>query len=362
MAIIDKPSDYFNSAIYTGDGSQTRTISGVGFQPDLVIHKIRAGSGQGHSVFDSVRGFAGAKCLQTNTTTLEGIANGANSAEYGFVSGVNSDGYTVNDGTAVTNGGYVNANTYTYVSWNWKAGTSFTNDASSTGIGSIDSAGSFNNDSGFSIVSYTGTGSAGTIKHGLNSVPSMIIIKVLTNTANDWCVYHQATGNNKSTFLNGTNAVSSNAFMNNTTPTSSVFSVDGSNYSSGSSRNYIAYCFAEKQGYSKFGSYVGNGNANGTFVYTGFKPAWIVRKNTSTGSRSWNIYDIKRGINPNGSPLFADTDAQEASGDNIVDLLSNGFKQRATGGGGNTSGDNYIYMAFAESPFVSSSGVPATAR
>ena len=348
---IDKPSDYFNTVLHSGDNSSPEPISGFGFQPDWVWTKCRTAA-YSHSISDSVRGAN--KTIRSDNTSLQ-VSDDA----YGNLTAFNSDGFTATTGSSSIN--YYNQSGQTYVNWGWKAGTSFTNDASSTGIGSIDSAGSFNNDSGFSIVSYTGTGSAGTIKHGLNSVPSMIIIKVLTNTANDWVVYHQATGNNKSTFLNGTNAVSSNAFMNNTTPTSSVFSVDGSNYSSGSSRNYIAYCFVEKKGYSKFGSYTGNGSANGPFNYLGFKPAWLVIKRTdSTGN--WHMFDNKR--NPHnvvGQNLYANITQVEGT-DNTCDFLSNGFKLTASSNSRNGSGNSYIYMAFAENPFTTSTGVPATAR
>ena len=341
---IDKPSDYFNTKLYTGTGS-SQSITGVGFQPDWVWIKNRSGT-DWHILTDAVRGAT--KELYSNATNLEDT----NSNQ---LTSFNSDGFSI--GGASETG----RNSANFASWNWKAGTSFTNDASGTGIGSIDSAGSFNNDSGFSIVSYTGTGSAGTIKHGLNSVPSMIIIKVLTNTANDWCVYHQATGNNKSTFLNGTNAVSSNAFMNNTTPTSSVFSVDGSNYSSGSSRNYIAYCFSDVKGYSKFGSYTGNNNSNGKFIYLGFKPAFFICKNYQDAGDNWILHDNKRdtfnvtdnGLAPNSNTAeFTDVD---------MDFLSNGVKMRNVTGRAN-SAKTFIYMAFSEESFVSSTGVPATAR
>jgi hypothetical protein len=349
---LDKPSDYFTTKLFTGNGG-TNAITGVGFQPDWIWFKNRT-SAQSHAIVDSVRGRKG---LQSNATDTEyTLASGKDFGTF------DSDGFTVLTPQQLNSFNY---NTGSIVSWNWKAGTSFTNDASSTGIGSIDSAGSFNNDSGFSIVSYTGTGSAGTIKHGLNSVPSVIIIKVLTNTANDWCVYHQATGNNKSTFLNESNAVSSNAFMNNTTPTSSVFSVDGSNYSSGSSRNYIAYCFAEKQGYSKFGSYTGNGGgaANGNFIYTGFSPAFVMIKNT-THTYNWVIQDNKRKtFNPLDRYIYPNTSGAEAQNSIYdLDLLSNGFKVRSQRSETNDTNNGYIFMCFAENPFVTSTGVPATAR
>ena len=343
---LDKPSDYFVSNLHTGNGG-TLNITSLDFQPDWVWVKER-NNAKDHALYDSVRGAN--KLLESNKTGLEATTSAG-------ISSFNSDGWTTGDFFQT------NDNGDSYVSWNWKAGTSFTNDASATGIGSIDSAGSFNNDSGFSIVSYTGTGSAGTIKHGLNSVPSVIIIKVLTNTANDWCVYHQATGNNKSTFLSESNAVSSNAFMNNTTPTSSVFSVDGSNYSSGSSRNYIAYCFAEKQGYSKFGSYTGNGNADGTFVYTGFKPGFFMAKRIDASDMPWVMIDNKRNsFNALSNTLLANSAEAANTGTDRADFLSQGVKIRTTSGAWNASGASFIFMAFAENPFVTSTGVPATAR
>jgi len=345
MAQINKPNQYFNTKLWTGTGS-SNALTGVGFQPDWTWIKNRTDANS-HVLQDAVRGVG--NTIISNNTDLQSAEGSGDLTAFG------SDGFTVG-----TNG-RVNGSGKSMVAWNWKAGTSFTNDASATGIGTIDSAGSFNNDSGFSIVSYTGTGSAGTIKHGLNSVPSIIIIKVLTNTANDWCVYHQATGNNQSTFLNGTNAVSSNAFMNNTTPTSSVFSVDGSNYSSGSSRNYIAYCFAEKKGYSKFGSYTGNGNADGTFVYTGFKPAFVMWKKSNSTSE-WIMVDSKRNTYNEVDKLLR---ANQNSAENTYgacDFLSNGWKFRDGDTDFQASGDTYIYMAFAEEPLVGTNNIPATAR
>ena len=348
---IDDPSAYFQTTLYTGNGG-TQSITNTGnsdLQPDWIWIKAR-NEAEHHNLVDSVRG---------NTKVVYSSMSNSEDTTSIQVTSFASDGFALGSGTNT------NKNNITYAAWQWKAGTSFTNDASSTGIGSIDSAGSFNNDSGFSIVSYTGTGSAGTIKHGLNSVPSVIIIKVLTNTANDWCVYHQATGNNKSTFLNESNAVSSNAFMNNTTPTSSVFSVDGSNYSSGSSRNYIAYCFAEKQGYSKFGSYTGNGGgaANGNFIYTGFSPAFVMIKNT-THTYNWVIQDNKRNtFNPLDRYIYPNTSGAEAQNSIYdLDLLSNGFKVRSQRSETNDTNNGYIFMCFAENPFVTSTGVPATAR
>ena len=349
MAIIDKPSDYFNTKLYTGTGS-TLAISGLNFQPDLTWIKGRSVA-YSHILHDSVR--TATKELKSNSTGAEGTdANGLTS--------FNSDGFSLGTGGAVNN------NTTTYASWNWKAGTSFTNDASGTGIGSIDSSGSVNTDAGFSIISYTGTGSAATVAHGLGSAPRMIIIKDRSNTRN-WGVYHQSMGNTFAIYLDLTNEKGGNnsGFWNSTSPTSSVFSINTRNEVNASSANMIAYCFAEKQGYSKFGSYVGNGNADGTFIYTGFKPAFFLGKRTnSTGE--WFLLDNRRSnsFNPQDRILEPNSSSADISGASYkYDFVSNGIKIRTTSGAyGNGSGDTFIYMAFAEQPFVTSSGVPATAR
>ena len=354
MAIIDKPSDYFNTKLYTGNGG-TLVNTGVGFQPDLVWAKSRT-QANSHVWFDVVRTFAGNKEIQSNNTGAEGASD---SAGYGYISAVSSDGFTAKAGT--TAGDYTNVSSQNYVAWNWKAGTSFTNDASSTGIGSIDSAGSFNNDSGFSIVSYTGTGTAGTIKHGLNSVPRMIIVK-RRDGSDSWLVQHGSLGAGKALNLDSTGAVQTyDPYWNNTEPTSSVFSVGNDGRTNGSSETYIAYCFSGVQGFSKMGSYTGNANANGPFVYTGFKPAFVMFKNT-TGN-NWGIIDNKRD-SYNGAlhRLLPNTSGADNTGAGVViDFLSNGFKCRNADGLENGAAE-IIYMAFAENPFVASNFNAATAR
>ena len=346
---IDKPSDYFNTSLWTGDNN-ARTISGVGFQPDMTWIKPRSVS-DNHILYDSVRGVT--KVIRPNLTLAEGTIST-------MITSFNSDGFSLG-----TNGN-VTANGVTFAGWSWKAGTSFTNDASGTGIGSIDSAGSFNNDSGFSIVSYTGTGSNGTLKHGLNSTPSTIIVKERSGDGN-WIVYHSTLGNGKYLSLTDTGAaVTASNYWNNTSPTSSVFTVGTTGNVNGSSKTYIAYCFSEKKGYSKFGSYIGNGNADGTFVYTGQKSAFIMVKCSDAGEsyRNWSMFDNKRtSFNGQLSQLKADTTAAENTGDpGKIDLLSNGFKFRSSSGENNDGGQAYIYMCFAENPFVTSTGVPALAR
>jgi hypothetical protein len=347
---LDKPSNYFVTKLYTGNGASSHAISGVGFQSDWTWIKNRS-SAVNHALTDSVRSAP----LRLMSQSTEAEINQTT----GLLS-FNSDGFTVG-----ADSGY-NGNGNSMVSWNWKAGTSFTNDASSTGIGTIDSAGSFNNDAGFSIVTYTGTASNATIKHGLNSVPKMIIYKMSNGTKN-WLVYHVANGNTHAQFLNTTSAKdAASTYFQDTTPTSSVFSI-GTDTHVNDTQNYVAYCFAEKQGYSKFGSYTGNGNADGTFVYTGFKPAFVIRKVTSASS-DWIMQDNKRsesgGSNQIRNYLFPNSSQAEVSSQDYfnIDFLSNGFKMRSTDGGANGSGSSYIYMAFAENPFVTSTGVPATAR
>jgi hypothetical protein len=343
MAIIDKPSDYFNTKLYTGTGA-THNITGVGFQPDWVWIKQRGGT-TWHNLYDSVRGVT--KALASNDTYQEETrATG--------LTAFGSDGFTVGaDNNA-------NGSSNTYASWNWKAGTSFTNDASATGIGSIDSSGSVNQDAGFSICSYTGAGGVITVKHGLNTVPSVIITKNLSD-ANHWGVYHHKNTTAPQTdflYLSDTRATTDDATMwNDTAPTSSIFTAGDHSSSNRSGDPFIAYCFSEKQSYSKFGSYVGNSNADGAFVYLGFSPSFVMTKRTDSTS-GWHMQDNKRdGFNYNNHRLFADSSNAEETTVRM-DLLSNGFKYRDGDGNYGTN----IYMAFAENPFVTSTGVPATAR
>jgi len=362
---INDPSAYFQTKIYTGnntDGTQITNDGSSNLQPDWLWIKNRTDSGGAPAtggLWDSVRGFAENKVLTTFSTNGEG----ANSNGFAVAT---TDGFTVEDGTSGANPRTAtNLNAKNYVAWQWKAGTSFTNDASSTGIGSIDSTGSVSDTSGFSIVSYTGTGANGTVKHGLSTAPNWIIFKNRETDGQNWIVYHSATSSTPADDflkLNATSAVgSSTSYGNNTAPTTSVFSVGANDNTNKSSVGQIAYCFAEKQGYSKFGSYTGNGNADGTFVYTGFKPAWIMQKETGN-TRDWTMIDNTRSLfNAADDRLVPNTSDAEVT-NNITDLLSNGFKMRNTQSNTNSNGGSYIYMAFAENPFVTSTGVPATAR
>jgi len=345
---IDDPSKYFQTKLYTA--ADTYTFDGNSdMQPDWMWIKERNGTNE-HNLFDSVRGTT--KRLESSTTAAEQTSSTTLTA-------FGSDGFTVgNNGGTGQNGG-------NYVGWGWKAGTSFTNDASSTSIGSIDSAGSVSTDAGFSIVSYTGTGANATIAHGLGAKPQVIFTKS-RDTAQNWLVQHKysigSDGWTDSLVLNLTNTADDDAsYWNDTEPTSTVFSVGSSALSNKSSDSLIAYLFAEKQGYSKFGSYKGNGNANGTFVYTGFKPAWVMTK-ISSATGQWGIADNKRGVAPSGEFLFADSSGATNDAPNNFDFTAQGFKPRADYAAMNTSGATYIFMAFAEQPFVTSTGVPATAR
>jgi hypothetical protein len=349
---IDDPSAYFHTQLYTGDGASTNAITNDAnagdFQPDWIWIKRRDGA-DNHHVFDTSRGIT--KELNTNGTGAEG--SGTN-----LVKSSDTDGFTLGD-----NGG-VNGSSETYVAWQWKAngGTTTTNDASSTGVGSLDSVYQANTTAGFSIITYTGTGSNATIAHGLGSAPTMLIVKN-RSSAESWMVGHHKNSNGfqSSVFLDLTAAKDTDAvYFNNTAPTSTVISIGTNTKINHASENHVMYAFAEIQGYSKFGSYTGNGNVDGPFVYTGFSPAWVMVKRFDSGN-NWHLHDSKRvPYNSNNKTLYPNLDNVEQTED--FDMLSNGFKLRESGGGYNASGGTYIYMAFAESPFVSSEGVPTTAR
>jgi hypothetical protein len=235
--------------------------------------------------------------------------------------------------------------------------------ASSNSNGSITSSVSANTTAGFSIVSYTGTGANATVGHGLGVAPKMVIVKQ-RSTANNWCIYHESLGNSNAVYLDLQDASGSTTIWNSTSPTSSVFSVSGSDAVNKNTDNLIAYCFAEKQGYSKFFSYEGNGSSDGTFVYLGFKPAWLMVKPIDA-SDNWVMFDNKRhnATNSSVSPYFfyANKNFAETTDTKLLDFVSNGFKVRSSGNTVNRT-STFIGMAFAEQPFVNSSGVPCNAR
>ena len=345
---IVKPADYFNTKLYTGNGG-TNAITGVGFQPDFTWIKNRSRV-ENHVLYDAVRGVT--KRIQSNLTDAE-------TTKTNGLTAFGADGFTV--GSAGQN----NYNGDNIASWNWLANNT---SGSSNTDGSITSTVSANTTAGFSIVSWSGTGSNGTIGHGLGATPGLMIIKNI-NDVGSWRVWNSTFNADQYLILNTSEAVATQAALfNSTLPTSSVISAGTSGDINSSGRTYIAYCFAEKKGYSKFGSYVGNGNADGSFIYTGFKPAFIIIKRTT--SQAWVMFDSKRSdvanANPNDQVLYPNaSDAELSSATREIDTLSNGFKCRATGGNINASGETYIYIAFAENPLVANSGtdgVPATAR
>jgi len=342
---INKHTDYFNTVLYTGNGSAGNAQTGVGFQPDFTWIKGRSAT-YNHGLYDAVRGVT--KRIVSNNNNAEDTRADALTA-------FGTDGFTLGTDSQV------NANTATYASWNWKASGS----TASNSNGSINSTVSVNTTAGFSIVTYTGTGSTATVGHGLGVVPSMIIIKRRDDT-DDWQIYHKSIGNTKYLAFNSTAAATtSSTRWNDTTPTNSVFTVGTAGATNGSGRTFVAYCFAEKAGYSSIGSYKGIGNADGTFVYTGFKPAFVIIKGAVSGDgnagQHWELFDNKRlGYNVDNNSLLPSSSGTENTGDRI-DLLSNGFKIRISSDGVNDNNSTYIYMAFGQS-LVGSNNVPCTAR
>jgi len=341
---IKKPSDYFNTKLFTGNGG-TQAVTGVGFQPDWVWLKSRSVA-DSPILFDAVRGVT--KRIMSNSTGIE-------TTEAQEVQSFDSDGFTVG------NSDNANRNGATMVGWNWKAGTSVSGTTTGSGTGKAYS-GSVSTDAGFSIIKYIGNGTAGhTIPHHLGAVPKMFIVKRI-NASGGWIVYHENVGNTKIIELHDSAASqTSSAAWNNTSPSSTTFTLGDYTSTNTNDGIYISYCFAEKKGFSKFGSFVGNGSNDGTFVYTGFKPAFILLKNTSV-SASWLINDNKRnGFNPNSRTITPNNSEVENTGTDRTDFLSNGFKLRVgSSTAWNGSGNTIIYMAFAEEPLVGDN--PATAR
>jgi hypothetical protein len=348
---IDDPTIFFNTILWTGDGNSSRSITGVGFAPDMVWLKGRTTT-YDHRLVDKLRTGTYPKLLYPNLTTAE-------SEDVNNIGAIGSDGFTVGSGNAVNQSGQ------TYCAWNWKAGGT----ASSNSDGSITSSVSANTTAGFSIVSYTGTGSNATIGHGLGSIPAWIFTKNRDATQ-PWRVYHKAVDasapEDYGLILNDTSARDNDATAwNDTAPTSSVFSVGSSANTNNSSDDFIAYCFAEKQGFSKFGTYTGNGNAYGPYIHTGFKPAFFIYRNVETTSEEWKILDDKRDTFNRGSQrnLVANSNVAESDDTNSIgEFLSNGVKIRSSHNNINKSGSRYIFIAFAASSYVNGNGVPTNAR
>jgi hypothetical protein len=332
-------SQYFNTVLYTGNGS-TQSITGVGFQPDWVWLKSRNNAYHNY-VFDAVRGTG--KQLYTNLTNEEFTSSGT-------LTSFDTDGFSIGNSANAD----INNSGATFVAWNWLAG----NSTSSNTDGSITSTVSASPTSGFSIVKWTGTDTAESIGHGLGVTPNWIIHKFLS--ASNWSVYTTTTGLNDRLKLNSSDAETSDGGV--TAVSSTTFSLSAA-YNDDVS-DHIAYCFAEVEGYSKFGSYTGNGSSDGPFVQTGFSVSWLMVKNTTT-AQGWYISDNKRDTyNQVNRALFASSSSAESSSTSgaSYDFLSNGFKPRTSNNDSNGSGDVYVFMAFAENPFGGSGVSPATAR
>jgi len=328
---IDNPELYFQTKLYTGTGSSNAiTLDGdENMQPDWVWIKCRDDS-HNHQVFDSIRGVHNR--MRTDT-------DGAETSSSESLKSFDTDGFTV--GTQAN----VNASASgdnSFVAWNWKKTAT----------------------AGFDIVGFTGNGTARTISHSLSAVPKFYLVKNRSITGH-WRVYHHKLGATKHINLEdvGVGGTATGVF-NDTEPTSSVFSVGTDSSANGSGNSLIVYLFSEIKGFSKFGSYTGNGNADGTFVYTGFKPAWVMCRDVENDA-GWHIFDNKRpnAFNTINKRIEADnSDTENSTSGCEIELVSNGFKFRGNFDNINRSGSNHIYMAFAESPFVTSSGIPTTAR
>jgi len=348
-----KPTDYFNTKLYTGDGSASQAQTGLGFQPDFNWTKAR-GLVEGQVLFDSVRGA---------TQTIYSNATAAQSAIPSNLISFDVDGFTMGSN------GEVGQNTENYASWNWKAGTT-----SGISGGTITpSSYSINTTSKFGIYKYSGNATSGaTIAHGLGVAPTMLITKKIS-AVGDWHVAHQDNSAypwNSYLYLNTTNGTqeenTATWFLNDTAPSSTLITLGNGTGINSSGVDYLIYAFADVKGFSKFGGYTGNGNVNGTFVYTGFRPNMIMIKNTS--GQNWNLLDAVRNPSNVANKTFTpDTAAAEAvngtgAGDKKIDILSNGFKIRTNSNELNQSGVNHIYMAWAQEPIVGSNDTPGVAR
>jgi hypothetical protein len=317
-------------ALYTGNFG-SKTISGLNLSPDLVWIKTRGPYSGDHNLYDAVRGTGNR--LRSNTTDQEDA--------YGGLTAFNSNGFTLEAKGAVNGSGE------TYVAWTWDAGSSTVTNTE----GSITSQVRANASAGFSVVTYTvGSNTSQTIGHGLGVAPQLLLVKE-RNQANNWQVYHASLGNGNFLYLNGTNASAANNLWNNTSPTSTVFSIrSGGSANFYDGKDQVCYAFAPVAGYSSFGSYTGNGSTDGPFVYTGFRPRWILYKRTDT-TGYWLLVDaLRNGFNPDNNTLCPNlSDAEDPT--DVLDILSNGFKLRVTGSSSNASGGTYIFAAFAENPF-----------
>ena len=352
MAYISfQPKDYFNTKLYTGTGA-TNAQTSVGFQPDWVWIQNRGGT-YANVFFDAVRGA---------TKKLEPSGTGGEATVSDTLTSFDSDGFTL----GADSSSYCNRSSSpnTYVAWNWKANGS----GSANTDGSISTTVSANTTSGFSIIQYTGNSTSGaTIGHGLGAVPKVYLCKKANSSGDSWRMYTEMTGNDSQLALDQTSSADSGntAMWNSTTPTSSVITLGNHTGVNGNTDTFIGYAFAEKQGFSKFGSYTGNGSTDAPFIYTGFKPSFIMLKNITT-AQDWQMYTFdmqpfNEFCTTSAGRLKANTtDAQSTK--SAFDMLSNGFKMRTSASDINASGNEIIYMAFAEAPLVGSNNVPCTAR
>jgi hypothetical protein len=343
---INDPSAHFQTATYTGNGS-TQSITNSGnsnLKPDFAWIKD-LGSAFDHKLQDSNRG---------STYTIESNTALATYNDTDAVTSFNTDGFSLGSNANV------NDNTANLVAWQWKANGGTT---SSNGSGSITSTVQANTTAGFSIVTYTGTGSNATVGHGLGVAPDLIFVK-LTSGSGDWTIYSSTLGNTKYLRLNGDIAAGTQStYWQDTSPTSTAFSIGTAGDVNTSSGSHVAYCFTSIQGYSKFGTFLGDGQTDGPFIYTGFKPAWVMTKNSSSAG-GWAIMDAGR--NPNNVQnkyLIANTADVQATGSSFdIDSNSNGFKIRANNGNINANGDSILYMAFAENTLVGTNNIISLAR
>lgn len=336
---IIKGNQYMDATLYTGSNAAATIVNAGGFKPDLVWLKIRSSTSR-NTLFDSVRG--NTKVVWSDSTDAEGTATAGTG-----LNSFNTNGFTLGTEIAGTNGS-TNFLNSTYVGWQWAAnqGANVTNTT-----GTITSTVSANVTSGFSIVTYTGSGANATVGHGLGAVPALIFVKQRSLAGFSWIVYSPSIGATNYLLLNLNNiSTADSTVWNNTNPTSSVFSLGTGGSLNNPGNNFVAYCWAPVAGFSAFGSYTGNGSADGPFIYTGFRPKFIMIKRTDV-AQSWQITDSSRDpYNVATNALFPNTTAAEGTG-YLFDLLSNGFKIREAGNNVNANGGNYIYAAFAETPF-----------
>ena len=334
---LNDPTLYFETLIWTGDGNTPRTLTGLDFAPNMIWSK-RRDDAAGHNVLDSVRG-AGVDAELCPSS--DGVEGSNNQNAYGYLSAFTSDGFTVTAGSS--DNAYWNNNTATYVAWCWKESAT----------------------AGFDIVTYTGNETARTISHSLSAKPRVIICKG-RSVASNWTTQHGSYGAEKQFQLQETDAIADHATTwNDAEPTTSVFSVGTGTACNDNGETFVAYLWSEKQGYSKFGGWTGNGNADGPYIYLGFRPAWIMYK-TVDQADNWEIHNNKTDtFNPMDTILYANrtnAESDPASTTDRLDITANGFKIRTGSSDYNGSGNTYIYMAFAEAPFVNSKGVPCNAR